>query len=119
MPHLQTAGQIKIPFGGRSPRARQASLKGAQVAVVRCGSQSAWMLIAYLELGPRSDLQMAETLGLPEARISARRNGLIDRKLVQYADTITGPFGADNCRWALTNYGREVAKELARAQVEM
>ena len=100
MPHLHTA-QLAIPFSGRSPQTRHASLSGAQVAAVRAGSQKARMLLAYLEHGPLTDLSMAALLGLPESRISARRSGLQPRDapaLVQYVDLVdgrTGPRTAD------------------------
>ena len=113
MPHLQTTTQLKIPFGGRCPRARRTSLQGAHV--VQAGSQAARLLVTYLTQGPLTDLQMAERVGLPESRVSARRNGLIDRRLVAYVDDVLGPFGADNGRYGLTNYGRETAREIARA----
>lgn len=113
MPYLQTASQLKIPFGGRSPRARRTSLAGARVAVANAGSQRARLLLAYAANGAMTDLQMAERVGLPESRISARRGGLIDQHLVTYFDDVPGPFGAPNMRWILTPYGREVARELA------
>ena len=116
MPHL-AVGQLHIPWGGRSPRARRTSYQGAQVAVTRAGSQAARILIAYLTAGPQTDLQLAERLGLPESRISARRNGLIARRLVSYRDDVAGPHGVDNTRWELTAWGRIVAGELARAGV--
>lgn len=114
MAYLQTTDQLKIPFGGRCARARRTSLQGASVC--RSGSQAAGMLIEYLHAGPLTDLQMAERRGLPESRISARRNGLIDRRLVEYMDDVPGPFGAENTRWQLTPYGRTVAAELDRAR---
>jgi hypothetical protein len=110
VPQLHTA-QLAIPFGGRTPRSRQASLHGARVC--RAGSQAARLLIAYLQLGARTDSQMAETLGLPEARISARRSGLMDRRLVAYSETVQGPYGTDVCRWILTRQGQDVARVLA------
>lgn len=114
MPHLNTA-QIAIPFGGSSPRSRRASLQGARVAVTHAGSQAARILIAYLHSGPLTDLELAERLGLPESRISARRNSLIARHQVQYVDDVPGPHGASNGRYGLTAHGRAVATELARA----
>lgn len=114
MPHFQQrAQQLRIPFGGRHPRARRTSLQGARVC--RASSQAARMLVAYFVAGPLTDVQMAERLGLSDGRISARRNGLIDRKLVRYQDDTMGPFGSEVGRYVLTNYGREVAAELARA----
>lgn|ERR1051325_3342118 len=115
MPYLQTREQLKIPFGGRCARSQRTSLQGARAAVVRSGSQKSRMLLEYLRMGPRTDLELAESLGLPESRISARRNGLIDRRLVAYVDEVMGPHEAMNCRWGLTGYGRHVANELARA----
>lgn len=114
MPHLQQHGsQILIPFGGRSPRARRTSLQGARIC--RAGSQAARLLIAYLHDGPSTDLQIAERLGLPESRISARRNGLIVRGFVTYHDDVEGPHGAMNTRWTVNGAGHEVAHELARS----
>ena len=115
MPYLQTSAQLKIPFGGRSPRAKAASFSGARAAVTRAGSQRARLLIAYLHYGPSTDLQQAERVGIPESRVSARRSGLLDQQLVTYHDDVPGPHGAKNCRWRLTNAGREVVGELARA----
>ncbi len=114
MPHLDTQ-TLRLPFGGRSPRARRTSLQGARVAVTHAGSQKARILLAYFTNGPLTDLQVAERLGLPESRISARRNALMDRALVNYVDDVTGPHGAQNCRWELSGYGREVARELSMA----
>jgi hypothetical protein len=115
MAYVQTSSQLKIPFGGRCPRSRRTSLQGAQVAVVRSGSQASRMLVQYYLAGPLTDLQMGERVKLKESRVSARRNGLIDRGLVEYVDDVMGPFGAENGRYGLTGYGREVAGELARA----
>lgn len=115
MPYVAAVGQLKIPFGGRCARARRTSLQGAQVAVTRAGSQAARILVSYLEYGPSTDLQLAERLGLPESRISARRNGLIARHLVRYVDDVPGPYGAGNGRYELTGYGQEHARELQRA----
>ena len=113
MPYLQER-ELMLPFGGRSPRARRTSLQGAQVAVTRAGSQCARLLIAYLHYGPSTDLEQAVRVGLPEARVSARRNNLINRKLVQYSGADRrGPSGAESCLWTLSPYGREVATELA------
>lgn len=110
MPHVE-AGQLRIPFRGRSPRARRTSLQGAQVAVTRAGSQCARMLLQYLE-SPRTDLEMAARLGLPESRISARRSGLIDRLLVAWLEDVPGPHGAMNGQYGLTARGRAVAASL-------
>lgn len=117
MPHLVAVGQLKIHFGGRSPRARRNSFQGARVACVHAGSQKARMLDAYLSNGALTDLQMGERLGLPESRISARRSALLERSLVTYLDDIAGPFGAPNSRWTLTPYGREIARALQQAQI--
>lgn len=117
MPYLQTPDQFKLPWGGRSPRAQRTSLQGAQRAVCRSGSQKARMLLAYLQCGASTDLQMAARLGLPEGRISARRSGLIERRLVRYVDDVMGPFGAENGRYMLTPHGDTVARELDQAAV--
>ncbi len=114
MPYLDT-GSLLLPFGGRCSRARRTSLQGAQCAVTRAGSQNARILIAYLTSGPLTDLDLAERLGLPESRISARRNGLIARRLVNYRDDVPGPYGPDNGQYELTAWGRIVASDLARA----
>lgn len=113
MPHLDT-GQIAIPFGGRSPRARRTSLQGAQVAVSRAGSQASRMLLRYLEEGPLTDLELHARLGLPEGRVSARRSGLMAKGLVQWCDDVAGPYGAQNGRYQLTVKGRNVAAALAQ-----
>lgn len=115
MPHLQTASQLTIPWGGKCPRSRRASLQGAQCAVTRAGSQNARILIAYLTSGPQTDLQLAERLGLPESRISARRSSLIARRLVNYLDDVPGPYGPENGRYELTSWWRIVASDLAKA----
>lgn len=112
MPHLHD-GQLPIPWGGRSPRAKAASLSGARVCAAR--SQAARLLIAYLTHGASTDRQQAERLGLPEARISARRSGLVERLLVAYVDDVPGPYGTRNTRWNLTAPGRSVAGDLARS----
>lgn len=115
MAYLQTAGQYKLPWGGRSPRARRTSMQGAQVASVRAGSQMARILVTYLQSGPLTDQQVADRLLLPAARISARRNALIDRKLVAYRDDVIGQCGSPNGRYELTAYGRIVATEISQA----
>lgn len=108
---------MSLPFGGRSARSRNTSLQGARCSVVRAGSQSCRMLVTYLSMGARTDLEMAEQLGLSESRISARRGDLLLRHLVAYHDEVMGPHGALNCRWMLTEYGRETARDLTRATV--
>lgn len=114
MPYLQER-ELMLPFGGRSPRARRTSLQGAQVVVTRAGSQAARILVEYSRTPNLTDLEMAALVGLPEARVSARRNNLIDRKLVEYAgEDRKGPSGADSCCWRLSNFGRMVAADLAR-----
>lgn len=122
MPHVAVktpSGTLPLPFGGRSPRARRSSLSGAQVAVSRAFSQAARMLREYLQAGMLTDLEMAGRIGIPESRVSARRNGLIAQRKVEYAHQDKwGPSGAISCCWRLTNYGREVAQELERAAVK-
>ncbi len=113
MPYVQNGNQIPIPFGGRSPRARAASLSGARVC--RAGSQAARLLVAYLTYGPMTDLEAAARVNLPESRVSARRNGLTARWLVAYVDDVPGPYGAINGRYGLTPGGVTVARELARS----
>jgi hypothetical protein len=75
------------------------------------------MLVEYFLAGPLSDLQMAERLGLPESRISARRSGLMDRRLVVWVEDVEGPYKAPNGKYGLSGYGREVAGELAKATI--
>ena len=104
--------QPALPFTGRTPRSRTASRSGAITAAPRALSQSSRMLVAYLTLGPRTDLELAEQLGLPESRISARRSLLMTKHLVAYHDTVLGPCGAPNCRWTLTPGGQAVARTL-------
>ncbi len=114
MPDL-VVGQLSLSWTGRSPRSWRTSLQGARAAVSRAGSQNARILIAYLTAGPLTDLELAERLGLPESRISARRSGLIKRRLVTYFDDVPGPYGPSNGRYTLTPYGWNVASDLARA----
>lgn len=71
------------------------------------------MLLRYLADGPLTDLQMAAALGLPEARVSARRNGLNDRGLVKWIDDVQGPWKAQNGRYGLSDKGRAIATRLA------
>ncbi len=113
MPHLEQVGQLKIPWGGRSPRSRSSSLSGARIC--RAGSQAARLLVAYLTYGPSTDLQQAERLGLPESRISARRGGLAARHEVAWVADVIGPFGATNGKYGLTAVGRVKAEVLARS----
>lgn len=115
MAYLQTSAQVKLPFSGRSPRARRTSMQGAHVASVRAGSQMARILVTYLQNGPLTDQQVADRLLLPAARISARRNALIDRKLVAYRDDVIGQCKTPNGRYELTAYGRIVAAEISKA----
>jgi hypothetical protein len=69
------------------------------------------MLLNYLD-APRTDLQMAALLGLPESRISARRGWLSDRYLVCWVEDVPGPFGAMNGKYGLTIQGVAVAQQL-------
>jgi hypothetical protein len=74
------------------------------------------MLLEYEKAVNLTDLEMAERIGIPESRVSARRNNLIARKLVCYAgEERKGRSGADSCCYTLTNVGRAVAADLARA----
>jgi hypothetical protein len=114
MPDL-ISGQLAIPFGGRGA-SRHTSLQGARVAVVRASSQAARLLVRYLDHGPQTDGQQALALGLPEARISARRAGLIAKGLVAHCDVVPGPFGANVCRWELTVRGVHLAGSLRSAR---
>ncbi len=109
MPYLD-AVPLPLPFTGRTPRSRQASLGGARAATVMAGSQASRMLVWYALCDRLSDSEMALRLGLPEARISARRAGLMVKGLVAYEDTVTGRHGAPNSRWRLTLYGQRVAR---------
>jgi len=100
MPYLD-AVPVPLPFGGKTVSSRQASLRGAQVATVKAGSQASRLLAAYATYGPLTDTEMAARLGLPEARISARRAGLMVKGLVVYADTVQGAH-TKVCRWRKT-----------------
>lgn len=71
------------------------------------------MLVRYLAFGPQTDAQLALALGLPEARISARRSGLITKGLVVYVDDVKGLHGVMNTRWELTVHGQHVAAKFA------
>jgi hypothetical protein len=110
MPHLDT-GTMLLPFGGRSPRARAASLDGARVAVRSAESQASRILRRYLAVGPQTDLELAAALGLPESRISARRGALVARGWVQWHADIIGPHGARNGRYTLSAAGVAVASQ--------
>jgi hypothetical protein len=118
MPHLQV-GQWTLPFSGKSPRAKASSLSGARIAVTSVRSQAARLLLLYAGYGPSTDGQQAERMGLPEARISARRNALMQQYCVAYHDDIVGPYKAKNGRYALTEHGWDVARVLLKAQAEM
>lgn len=98
-------GQIEINFAGTIPASRHTSLSGAKVAIHRASSQAARMLVRYLEVGALSDTDMALALGLPEARISARRSMLIKQQYVEHVDIVEGVHGARVCRWQLTVSG--------------
>lgn len=111
MPEL-VVGQLRIPFQGRSPRSQRTSLQGAQIAIVRAQTQASRLLARYASHGPQTDLQLATALGLPESRISARRNGLIDRGFVTWVADVRGPYGAENGQYDLTETGRSVAAAL-------
>jgi len=111
MPYLD-AQPVPLPFGGKSATSKQASLRGAQQARVRAGSQASRMLKLYDQYILLSDTEMAKLMGLPEARISARRSGLMVRKLVEFADEIDGPHGVKVCCWTLTEHGARVARGL-------
>src|SRR5678815_188131 len=109
MPYID-AQPVPLPFTGRSQRTRSNSLKGAQLAVVKAGSQASRMLLEYAQ-ADCTDLEMAAKLGLPESRISARRSGLVIKGLVRYAGyDVTGPSGALNAKWMLTVYGRNTVE---------
>ncbi len=103
---------VPLPFGGKSSMSRQASLRGAHVATVRAGSQASRMLLLYVQHGPLSDSRMAELIGLPEARISARRSGLMVRGFVVYADDVQGAH-TTVCRWRVTVAGQRIADRMA------
>ncbi len=117
MPHVD-AHSLLLPFTGRSPRSRRTSLQGACVAVVRAGSQASRMLSWYLARGPLTDLEMAKLMGLPESRISARRSGLMTRRLVAWVEDVPGPHGAENCVWNLTPEGRAIAEAMEADETE-
>lgn len=111
MPYLDSA-TLPLPFGGRSQRSRHTSQQGAIVATVKAGSQASRMLLRYQICGALSDSDLAVMLGLPEARISARRAGLMVRGLVEYVDDVAGRYGALNCRWRLSFRGAAIAQQL-------
>ncbi len=102
---------VPLPFTGKSSRSRQASLRGAQVATVKAGSQASRMLLLYAQHGPLSDSRMAELMGLPEARISARRSGLMVRGFVVYADDVQGAH-TTVCRWRATVAGHRLVGKM-------
>lgn len=106
------AHPVPLPFGGKSPRSKQASYRGAQRAQVQAGSQASRMLQNYAA-GPVSDTDMAYWLGLPEARVSARRCGLMVKGLVRYYDEVMGMHGVMVCRWELTEHGARIARGLS------
>jgi predicted transcriptional regulator len=111
MPTLHD-GQIAIDFGGNSPISRSNSLSGAKVAVTRANSQKARILVRLLECGPQTDSQVALALGLPEARISARRSPMVKDGLIAALDSVKAPSGAMATRWDLTVRGVHVAGHL-------
>lgn len=117
MPHIETNGQLKIAWSGRSSRSRRSSLAGAQVVAVRGAvSQASKMLVRYLEQGSQTDVELALALGLSDGRISARRNGLIDRGLVAWKEDVIGPFGSPVGKYELTVKGLHVAGKLRSPQ---
>lgn len=79
---------------------------------LRAGSQAERMLSLYLRFGALTDFEVAFWMGLPEGRISARRNGLMERGLVRYHNEIDGPNGVTVCRWTLTVKGKHVARKV-------
>ncbi len=113
MPYLD-AVPVPLPFTGKSSRSRQASLRGAQVATVKAGSQASRMLAYYAKYGPQTDSSMAPRFGptFPEARVSARRAGLMKRGWVREAGATLGSHGVTVCLWWLTVAGQRVAEKL-------
>jgi hypothetical protein len=86
-----TAGGQRAPD---PPISRSNSLSGAKVAVTRANSQKARILVRLLEFGPQTDSQVALALGLPEARISARRSPMVKDGLIAALDSVKAPSGA-------------------------
>ncbi len=111
MPYLD-AHPVPLPFTGRTSQSRQASLRGARVATVKAGSQASRMLACYAHYGPMSDGDMARLLALPDARISARRAGLMIKGWVRYSGEEMGEHGTKVCQWRITQAGQRVAAGL-------
>jgi predicted transcriptional regulator len=109
-------GQLEISFTGSTPISRSNSLSGAKVAVTRANSQKARILVRLLEFGPQTDSQVALALGLPEARISARRSPMVKDGLIAALDSVKAPSGAMATRWELSVKGTFLAGRLRSAQ---
>lgn len=100
------------PHHGAIPPTAHTSRSGAEIAQRSYASQAARMLVLYLERGSSTDLELSQILGLPDGRVSARRNQLITDGLVQYVDITIGPYGAKACRFELTVKGLHIAGQL-------
>lgn len=111
MPYEAT-GQLAIPWTGKSPRSRRSSHQGAVKAQERSLSQASRMMQQYATRGPHTDSEMARSLGLPEARISARRSALMQKGFVKYVSDTVSVCGVKVCIWGLTAAGQHVAGTL-------
>lgn len=113
---VHAPNQIAIDFTGITPISRSNSLSGATVAICRASSQKARILVRLLEHGPQTDTEVALALGLPEARISARRAPMVKDGLIAALDSVKGPSGASCTRWELSVRGVFVAGPLRAEQ---
>lgn len=95
MPYLQT--EPKLPFSGRSPRARHRSMQGAESVQGKRGEQTRRYCELLQTCGPLSDHAAALRLSLPLSSVNSIRNDLGNQ--VQAVGTTLSCFGRKVNTW--------------------